>query len=259
MKMKASTFEFRFRYWIHAAIIVLGFIAPWTLIHTSNELDVVPANSHVWGVLATDLNQFLFGGMKFDTASYLILVAAILLSVLGAWLRTWATAYLGAPVVNSPKLEASATGKPGLVEDGPYRHLRNPLYVGLFLHLLALCLLMPRSGAIFAIIAFLFVDLRLIAAEEHFLELSLGQAYEAYYEKVPSLVPSLRPSVPGFGVKPCWGQAFLGEIYMWGAAAAFAFGGWRFNHNLIESCIVVSFGVAILVHAFRPKRKAIEA
>ncbi len=56
-----------------------------------------------------------------------------------------------------------------VVAAGPYRRLRNPLYLGTFIHTFALALLMPPTGAIFCIIAVFLFQLRLIAGEEYFL------------------------------------------------------------------------------------------
>ena len=35
--------------------------------------------------------------------------------------------------------------------DGPYRYVRNPLYIGLWCMVIAMAFLMPASGRIFAI------------------------------------------------------------------------------------------------------------
>ena len=45
----------------------------------------------------------------------------------------------------------TALGGEGVVADGPYRHMRNPLYLGAWVHTLALALLMPASGALFTV------------------------------------------------------------------------------------------------------------
>jgi len=47
------------------------------------------------------------------------------LTVLAALVRTWAAAYLRSEVIHDSKLHGE-----GLVADGPYRYVRNPLYLG---------------------------------------------------------------------------------------------------------------------------------
>lgn len=262
--MKASAFEFRFRLLLHALIFVLGFWAPWNLLVA---LDPPGPNAHVWGLLAANLSMAAFpasiGGIT--TAFNLLLGVAIALAVCGAALRTWGSAYLGADVVQDGAMHTAVSPTPfagpptpGLVADGPYRHLRNPLYVGTILHTLALSLLMPRSGAIFAIAAIVVLQVRLILGEEAFLAEKLGATYTAYCKLVPRLVPTLRARIAAGGKKPHWGQALVGEIYMWGVAISFAGLGWRYNAKLLLQAIVVSFGVSLVLRAVGPKGETLQ-
>jgi protein-S-isoprenylcysteine O-methyltransferase Ste14 len=238
--MKASTLEFRFRFLIIAVIYFLGFAAPWNYwlhvdsIRTWQLLAAWPARS---------------GWIGFSTATILVLLLGILFAFLGAFLRTWATAYIGPSVVH----DAAMHGE-GVVAAGPYRRLRNPLYLGTFIHTFALALLMPPSGAIFCIVAVFLFQLRLIAGEESFLTSKLGEPYLAYRAKVPSLVPALAPRVAASTLQPKWILAFLGEIYMWGVVVSFAILGWRYNSILLIKGVLVSLGISLIVRAFLPKR-----
>ena len=263
--MKASAFEFRYRLLLHALIITLGFWAPWNLLV---RLEPPGPNAHVWGLLAANLSMLVFpssvGGIT--SAFNLLLVLAIALALLAAALRTWGAAYLGADVVESGAMHTALSPTPfagppvrGIVADGPYRRTRNPLYLGTFLHTLALALLMPRSGAIFSILAIGVLQIRLILAEEAFLSRKLGEAYGAYTKLVPRLLPALRARVEPGGRRPRWGQAFAGEIYMWGVALSFAALGWRYNAGLLVQAVVVSFGVSLLVRALLVRRVPADA
>ena len=246
---KATAFEYRFRYLLHTAIVVVGFVAPWNdLLH----LDPPGPNAHVWGILAANLARLDVGGIA--SAFNLLLVIAIVCAFAGAWLRTWGAAYLGADIVQSRSMHsAQAQTETGVLQDGPFRYVRNPLYIGTFLHTLALSLLMPRSGGIFCIVAICLLQIRLILAEEAFLGAKIGAPYAAYRALVPRLLPTLRPRVAAACLHPRWPQAFLGEIYMWGVALSFAFAGWRYNAWLVTQCVVVSFGISIVARAFAPK------
>ncbi len=248
--MKASRFEYRFRYLLHALIYGLGFWAPWNVwLH----LDPAGANAHTWGLLAVNLTQ---AGLNISLAFQLLLWAAIVFAFAGVALRTWGGAYLGADVVQAGSMHAAETGRAaGLLQDGPFRYVRNPLYLGTFLHTLAVCLLMPRSGAIFTLVSIAVLQIRLILAEEPFLTARLGAVYVAYCGLVPRLLPVLRPRVVGQGVLPRWAQAAVGESYMWGVALAFAVAGWRYNATLLLQCVIVSLGVSLLLQAFVPSRK----
>jgi len=246
---KASALEYRFRFLLHLLIFVLGFTAPWDyFLH----LDPSGPNEHLWGMLAATLARLGLGNVA--TAFNVLLAIAIVCAFAGAILRTWGAAYLGANVVQSHGMHtAQSAHVSGIHEDGPFRHSRNPLYLGTFLHTLALSLLMPPSGAIFCIVAIALLQLRLILAEEPFLYSQRGESYAAYYSLVPRIIPSLRPRVAAIGVAPRWPQAFLGEIYMWGVALSFAALGWRYEAQPLLRCVLVSLGVSLIVRAFMPK------
>lgn len=240
--MKATPLEYRLRYALHTLVFVLGFWAPWNpLLH----LGAAGPNAHLWGVLSALLakNGILGIAPAFDT----LLCVGIVFSVAGAWLRTWGAAYLGATVVQHSTMQAA------VVADGPFRRLRNPLYLGTFLYTLALALLMSATGAIFTVVVIALMQVRLALAEEAFLTRTLGAPYLAYKALVPRWLPSLRPRVAPSGRAPRWPQAFLAEINIWGAAFAFAFLGWRYNATLLIQAVVISFGLSLLVRALPTK------
>jgi len=238
--MKASTFEFRFRFLILATIFVLGFAAPWNYwLH----LDSI----RTWQLLAAWPARS--GWISFSTATIAVLLLGIVWALKGAFLRTWGTAYLSPSIVQD-----SAMHGEGVIEAGPYRYVRNPLYLGNFIHTLALALLMPPSGAIFCVIAIGIFQFRLIAAEESFLTAKLGAPYLAYCGKVPRLIPALTPRVPASTMQPKWPIAFLGEIYMWGVVVSFAILGWRYNSILLIKGVLISLGLSLIVRAFLPRR-----
>ena len=134
-----------------------------------------------------------------------------------------------------------------LIADGPYRFVRNPLYLGSWLNALALSLLMPFSGAVVTLVLLVLFQLRLIFAEEAYLSSQLAQAYADYCARVPRLLPALRPRVAGSGARPRWAQAVLMEIFLWGTAVSFAAVGWQYNAHLLIQCVLVSLGAALIV------------
>ena len=238
--MKATPLEFRFRFLILAVIYLLGFVAPWDQwLH----LDSI----RTWQLIASWPTRA--GWLSFNAATIAVLVLGILWALAGAILRTWAAAYLSPSIVQDKAMHGE-----GVVAAGPYRHLRNPLYLGTFLHTFALALLMPPSGAIFCIVAVFLFQLRLIAGEESFLAAKLGEPYLVYRAKVPSLFPAIAPRVPGSSLEPNWPTAFLGEIYMWGVVITFAFLGWRYNSMLLIKGVLISLGVSLIVRAFLPRK-----
>jgi protein-S-isoprenylcysteine O-methyltransferase Ste14 len=238
--MKATPLEFRFRFLILTVIFVLGFVAPWdTWLH----LDSI----RTWQLIAAWPARS--GWLSFSAATIVVLLLGILCAFIAASLRTWATAYLGPSIVQDHSMHGE-----GVVAAGPYRHLRNPLYLGTFVHTFALALLMPPSGAIFCILAIGLFLLCLIAGEESFLTVKLGEPYLAYCAKVPSLLPAIAPRVPASPAQPTWSTAFLGEIYMWGVVVTFAVFGWSYNSILLIRGILISLGISLIARAFIPKR-----
>jgi protein-S-isoprenylcysteine O-methyltransferase Ste14 len=238
--MKATALEFRLRFLLGVIIYVLGFIAPW---NSFLHLDSI----RTWQYLAAWPART--GWLGFSAATIAVLILGILCALTGAFLRTWASAYLDPSIV-----KAGAMHGDNVMADGPYRHLRNPLYLGTFFHTFALALLMPPSGAIFSIIAIAFFSMRLITAEESFLAAKLGEPYLAYCAKIPRLFPSLTARVPASTTKPFWLKAFFAEIYMWGVCVSFAALGWRYNSVLIIKGVLISLGVSLIIRAFLPKR-----
>ncbi len=241
--MKATAFEFRFRILILSILCVVGFTAPWNY--------AVPVDSiRAWQWMAAWATRG--GWIGFSAATISVLGVGILFTFVAALLRTWASAYLGASIVRSSDLHGDR-----VVGDGPYRYTRNPLYLGLWVHTLALALLMPPTGAMFCILAVGFFELRLIASEESFLAATLGEPYLAYLAKVPRVVPSLAPRIPVSGARPGWGwgwgAAVLGELYFWGVFVSFAALGWRYNALVLLQGVLISLGVSIVVRAFLPK------
>lgn len=234
--MKATQFEFRYRFWILLALFALGFVSPWNYwLH----LDGSGPNTHVWGRLAIALSR---AGMDISVAFKLLLITGTVLVFAGAALRTWGAAYLSPEVMRDRALHGEA-----LVADGPYRFVRNPLYLGLLLTTLTLALLMPPSGAMVSLALLVVFQMRLIFAEEAYLTGQLGQAYADYCARVPRLLPALRPRTTASGAQAHWVQAALAEIALWGTAVSFAAVGWQYNAHLLIQCVLVSLGAALIV------------
>ena len=199
--MRATTFEFRYRFWIIGAIFWLGF--------SLAAVDSVNAAVAMAGWLAahTALSQRILVRLIFSLGG--------LLTVLAALLRTWGTSFLGSDVMHDETVHSER-----LVADGPYSYVRNPLYLGTTLLTLGMGLLASRIGYAVIVIGVLIFDLRLIGREEAELSASQGESYRLYLQRVPRFIPSLRPRVEAAGRPSRWNQALLGEGFIWGFAAA---------------------------------------
>lgn len=239
--MKATAWEYRYRIWISMLLYVVGFVAPWNY---RLHVDGRGPNAHVWGTLAWLLAKT--GVVGFGTAFALLLAVAIGFAVLGALLRTWGAAYLNDDALNGRKVRSDR-----IMAGGPYRFVRNPLYLGVGLFTPVLALLMPPSGAIFLVVTLLVFGVRLMLAEEACVAATPGSFAEFYLRDVPRLLPALRPRVATGGYRPRWAQAFLSEIFMWAVIVSFAAVGWKYNTLLLDRCVLVSLGVALIARAVR--------
>jgi protein-S-isoprenylcysteine O-methyltransferase Ste14 len=231
--MRATAFEFRFRFFFIFAIVLLGFWSPGL------------RTSSVWMLVAGWLAHQHW--LSIQTASIAIGAIAFFCAVAAAILRTWASAWLGPEIVLSREMHSDA-----VVANGPFRFVRNPLYLGLTLNILALALLMPLPGAIFAVLATIIFLLRLTTAEE--MKLAETPGYRAYAARVPRLLPSLTPRVPASPARPNWGRAFLGELYFWAAAISFAVLLPQYNAALIARGVLVSFGIGLVARGLLPRK-----
>ena len=245
--MGATRWEYRFRFALHALIYTLGFWSPWA--HYLPGLGLTTRST--WLVLAAELGRG--GWLTFSAATSLLLVLAIVLTGLGAAFRFWGAAYVGARVVHSDSMHGER-----LLADGPYRRTRNPLYLGTLLHTIGVSLLMPPSGAVFAIVLLWILQLRLALAEEPFLTQRFGAAYAEYARRVPRFLPAPKPLLPAGGRQPLWLQALVGELYFVGVFVALLAFGWSFNLTLIYRSILIVLGASLIVRAVMPPLKSEE-
>ena len=163
---------------------------------------------------------------------------SLVLVLPGLWLRGYASGYV--------KKNAE------LATTGPYAHTRNPLYLGSFCTIVAICFVMPPTGALFVLVLIPIFLLRLILSEETFLSSKLGEVYREYLRSTPRLLPRLRSNVAHGLSTPHWGRAVLAELNPIGVFVSVAFLSWRYDNLLIIKAILVSFGVSLVVRAILP-------
>jgi len=108
------------------------------------------------------------------------------LVVAGPAFSFWSAATLGAHF----DLDVEVHGGHEIIDRGPYRIVRHPVYLGIAIHFIGACL---ATGNILLVVGTLLVTFPALylraAAEESLLRESLGPAYDAYARRVPMLVP----------------------------------------------------------------------
>jgi protein-S-isoprenylcysteine O-methyltransferase Ste14 len=234
--MKASNIEFRLRMVIMVAIIVLGFWSPW--------IETLGIGRRISLLEWLPLELSRLGLLSFTVASSVVILLGALVAAIGMVLRVWGTAYLGYSTVHHGQMQAAL-----IMADGPFRYVRNPLYLGGWFMMVATSLLMPPTGALFTVVLFTVFLLRLILGEEAFLTGQLGEPYRKYLRAVPRLVPPLRASLPPAGNKPHWLIAVLSELNPIGVFITLAFLSWSYDHELMLKAILISFGISLVVRA----------
>jgi protein-S-isoprenylcysteine O-methyltransferase Ste14 len=198
--MRATEFEFRHRWWIIFAIFAVGF---WCYAFDHVGVSVAVAR---WLLGRPGARNTL---AVRHVAQAVLGFGAVLL-ILAAAIRTWGAAYLRSEVVHDSKLHAEV-----LVADGPYRYVRNPLYLGLILLVAGFATMASRTGCTVLIVAAILFSYRLIFREEAELLEARGEPYRAFLATVPRLWPSIRARLPAGEMKPQWRQAWLGELFGW--------------------------------------------
>jgi protein-S-isoprenylcysteine O-methyltransferase Ste14 len=232
--MRATAFEFRHRFWFIFLLFWAGFSA-YGIDHRGTASALVRA----------------FGYGEGSHAIRGVFVFAALLIGLAALVRTWASAYLQSEKVHDANLRTD-----GVVADGPYRHLRNPLYFGNLLLALGMGLLMSRLGFVIVVLGHVIFLLRLIGREESELLASQGERYRAYYDAVPRLLPSLRPRVPSGGLEPRWPQAFGGELFFWILFAGTAYFAVTLEDRAIPTVALVGTVIYFVMLAVLRRQRA---
>lgn len=231
--LRATAFEYKHRFMVHGIIYAIGFAAPWHLPVWS-----FLRNQSSWFYAANSASQPTFA--NFAPVWNAVCAVLLLFAASGAALRVWGAAYLGAATVHRGGMVGSQ-----VIANGPYRYVRNPLYLGTLLHSVALAVMMRPEAGVLTLLLLGVVQLRLIGREEPFLLQQRGAAYAAYREKVPRLLPRLRPAVIGSGARPDWRQGLLSEVYMVGVAITFAAVGWTRGYAWDASLLHVMQGIII--------------
>jgi protein-S-isoprenylcysteine O-methyltransferase Ste14 len=240
MSLEATEFEFRSRFWIIAGIFTVGFLL----------YNFDPVN------LAVALSRLVLRGRPHENAAAFshwitgFFALGTLAVTIGALIRSWAESYLHSSIVHDRALHGEH-----LVADGPYRRVRNPLYLGNLFFAIGLGCLASRSGFLVISIGMALFVYRLILREETTLLRSQGERYQRYLAAVPRLCPSVSPRVPSAGTKPNWLDGFTGEIFMWGSALAMAI--FTRTRSLVDFWIVfgASFGTYLLQTHLRSRRQ----
>lgn len=183
------------RTWVFAAIFFAGFFTGGFVSGAVHHA-YVPAYRE-WG------HAFGANGPAW------VLAAAALCAVLCFALRVWGSSYLHAPIVWNPQARTDS-----LVVAGPFRYVRNPLYLGNFFLAIGVGLMAPVAGFAVIVIGNMLFVLALAKHEEVMLEARYGERFRAYAAHVPSLVPRLFPVAAQGDARPSLVDGLLSEVFV---------------------------------------------
>jgi protein-S-isoprenylcysteine O-methyltransferase Ste14 len=235
--MASSNFEFKYRFWIFAALFCVAF-SSYSIDHQNTGAMLAEWIARLRGTTATTMDY------------HAIFAVAALFCIAAALVRTWGTAYLDPEVMVDMQMHSSR-----LVADGPYRYVRNPLYFGNILLAIGFGLMASRIGFAVLVLGMVAFDYRLILREEAGIAASQGDSFRAYCAAVPRLLPALRPKLPTGGGVPNWRGGLLGEAFMWVMAAAVVAFAITLNLNVYFVVLAASFVVYAICLAIIRRRK----
>ena len=174
MKTERSPWWYRERGIVFLVLYVLAFtLGSWLWTRSGAE----PQATFAWLAERTGL------------WARLVLALAAVATVICWALRAWGSAYLSPTVVWNPDARTDV-----LYVDGPFRFVRNPLYLGnVFLALGIGALATPCGFGIVVLGTIVFASI-LSAYEARGMQARFGSAFEAYRRAVPALIPRLTPA-----------------------------------------------------------------
>src|SRR4051812_18221792 len=233
--MRATDWEFKNRAAIFGSIFGVSFFL--------SSIDHV--NSASWAAsklgAATGTNEDLVARILFAVAALLVIGAATV--------RTWGSSYLKSEVVYASEIKTAT-----LVADGPYRHVRNPLYFGNVLMGLGMGAMASRLGFVVLQVLMLLFCYRLIFREEAELRAAQGEQYDAFKKAVPRLCPALTPRIPAAGGKADWAAGFKAEGWVWGFGLAVTLFAITLKMKVFLIVLAVSLAGFFVVAFALPKR-----
>jgi protein-S-isoprenylcysteine O-methyltransferase Ste14 len=123
-----------------------------------------------------------------EWAGWIIAVISIALAAASVGLVIWAARCLG----KQWSLGASLVESHQLIQDGPYRFVRNPIYTGMLGMLVATGLVITNwSALLVAVILFALGTWFRVRAEERLLRDAFPEKFEEYARRVPALIPGV--------------------------------------------------------------------
>jgi Phospholipid methyltransferase len=146
---------------------------------------------------------------------------------------------------------------------GPYRYVRNPLYLGNVLLAIGIGVLGPPPATLLVVAFNLIVVYRLIAIEERFLKAANGDVYTRYCSAVPRLLPRLTSApLPADRRRPDIAYGFVTELFVLGFVGSmiyfvlFVLPAQGRGHNFMYFWLIAAIAVVVQSSLSRRARES---
>jgi protein-S-isoprenylcysteine O-methyltransferase Ste14 len=171
-------------YWFLAARVVKPTERREPIV--SRMLHVVPLALAAWLLWSDRLPVPFLDVRLFPWAPWQFWLGAIV-TALGMLFTVWARVHLGR------NWSAMVTVKHGheLIDTGPYRLVRHPIYSGLLVAFIATAFAVGEWRGVLAVLIAWAALWRKLRFEERWMSERFGEAYAAYRKRVPALIPFL--------------------------------------------------------------------
>jgi protein-S-isoprenylcysteine O-methyltransferase Ste14 len=126
-------------------------------------------------------------GRHFLPQTRMVASIGLLLLVAGVWFACWARHILGSNWSSEVQLKEDHE----LIERGPYRYVRHPIYTGILLALLGTVVLEGEWRALLGFVIMFVSFWRKLRLEETWLGEHFGPVYTDYMQRVKALIPGI--------------------------------------------------------------------
>jgi len=147
---------------------------------------ILKAYTIILFVIIPQIISFIYFPLPLSILDPFLVIAGIISFVLGFILLIWARTTMGK--LWGPPGQHDTTYQKKLITEGPFRYIRNPIYLGAFLLLFGFSLTL-RSVFFLLPIFHLIYFMTQINKEEVYLARHFGKNYENYRKNVPRLIP----------------------------------------------------------------------
>jgi protein-S-isoprenylcysteine O-methyltransferase Ste14 len=132
---------------------------------------------------------FLLVMVIFAEPSAATLISGFIIALAGEAVRFW-----GVSICGSETRTTGVVGATNLITDGPFGHVRNPLYVGNIMMYVGIGIMSNALVPYLALAAFIWFVIQyqlIVSREEEHLRKAFGAEYETYCKNVPRFIPRM--------------------------------------------------------------------